>query len=50
MDKHHDLTYYIGEDKMWGLYNQLNLTDLHDANWGFLHGQATIFDYAACCE
>lgn len=50
MDKHHDLTYYLGEDIMWGLYNQLNLTDLHDANWGFLHGQATIFDYAACCE
>ena len=50
MDKHHDLTYYIGEEKMWGLYNKLNLTDLHDANWGFLHGQATIFDYAAYCE
>lgn len=49
-DKHHDLTYYIGEAQMWGLHNRLHLIDLHCENWGFLHGQATIFDYAACCE
>ena len=46
-EKRHDLYYYLGEQKMWQLYKTLCLGDLHDGNWGFLHGQPVVFDYAA---
>lgn len=37
----------LTEDELCFIYDEMNLMDLHDENWGWLNGRVTLIDYAA---
>lgn len=45
-DRSDNIEDYISEDEYEYIFYDLCLSDLHNENWGMLHGEPVIFDYA----